>query len=288
MNNDERRLILLVTKDYQTMGILEQTFARADFRVIEAANLEQVVSAIKVQFPDIAVIDGDVEGLDREILIKHLPEILELPSLPIVFLYSGVGHIQPAKHSLDLDQYLIKPFDPIVLATLVERTLSNRQALLDSTDSMAMRDRKNLRQQVQRELHRVERHGGSTSICIFDLVLNSTDQVLRGPAPASVVFDRVAELLPDIVRASSLLSRLSRRRFMWVMPETNAKGSRQAVQRMANAIAELRTAELRSPLGIRAGVATAPEDGMDYDELVSLAEDELANNPVEFSSNSEA
>lgn len=280
MNDDDRRVVLLVTQDYQTMDVLEQTFARANYRVVEAMNLEQAVAASGQQVPDIAVIDSEVREVSREALNGRMPENMELRSMPIVHLYPSSGAAHEQGKCLDLDQYLGKPFDPIVLATLVERTLTNRQALIDSTDSMAMVKQRDLSKEVLRELHRVERNGGSMSLCIFELVEGSRDQILHGGVPAPAVFDRVAGLLPGMVRASSLLRRLGLRRFIWVMPETNIKGGRQAVGRLMEALAELPIAEIRTPLRIQAGLASAPADGMDFEELVQTAEQEMVNNPV--------
>ena len=280
MNEDNRRIVLLVTQDYQTMEVLEQTFARANYRVVEATNLEQVVAAAEGQIPDIAVIDSEVREVSREALNERMGNNADLQSLPIVHLYPSSGAAHEQGQFLDLDQYLSKPFDPIVLATLVERTLANRQALVDSTDSVAMVKKGNVRKEVLRELHRVERNGGNMSLCIFELVEGSKDQVLHGGVPAPAVFDRVAEMLPSMVRASSLLRRLSLRRFIWVMPETNIKGARSAVGRLMEALAELPIAEIRTPLRIQAGLASAPADGMEFEELVGTAEQEMVNNPV--------
>ena len=46
------------------------------------------------------------------------------------------------------------------------------------------------------------------------------------------------------------------------------------------ALAELPIAEIRTPLRIQAGLASAPADGMDFEELVQTAEQEMVNNPV--------
>jgi len=172
MNNDDRHLVLLISDDYQTMEVLEQTFVQANSRMLEATNLQQVVSAMQQEMPDIVVCDTDVKEVDRQNLQQSMPDNLELQSLPFVFLYS-TGPVQEVGRYLDLDQYLHKPFTPIALVSLVERMLANKESLAQyaQADSQtAVVNRRVLRKEIFRELKRIERHGGNMSVCILDIV----------------------------------------------------------------------------------------------------------------------
>lgn len=283
MPYDDRNVVLLIADNYNIVGLLEQTLIQADLRILEAADMEQAVVAIHQEKPDIVVCDTAVKDVDRQSLQQHMPDNLELQSLPFVFLYSD-GPVRDTHRSLDLDQYLHKPFTPVALAVLVERILARRESLVqlaqpDNQDAIA--DRKVLRKEIFRELKRVERYGGNMSICIFDIVDQSKEAEHSPPLEPSA-FGVAVESLPEMIRATDLLGRLSRKHFLWLMPETDTQGALLAIKRLIDTFTELHKITEQHPgLTIRAGLATAPDNGSSYEELVKLAEDELTQCPID-------
>ncbi len=282
INSQDKHVVLLVADHYETMDVLEQTFARAGFRVFGASNLEQAVSAIEFQVPDIVVCDTAIKDVSRESLRKNMPEDLDLQALPFIFLCStGPAH-EPGRH-LDLNQYFNKPFDPIALATLAERTLAYRKSLVESAQAdapLSVIARKVLRNDVLRELHRVQRYGGHISLCIFDILEQQTDKSFQPQPVEPIVLDRIADFLPGMIRTVDLLARLTRRRFLWIMPGTDGHGSHLAVQRLMSSFVGIPIIEARTPLVMHAGLATAPDDGLSYEELLELAQQELTQRPI--------
>ncbi len=283
IDDQDKHIALLVANDYETMEVLEQTFARAGFRVFGASSLEQVVCAMQRHLPDIVVCDTAVKELTRQSLQKEMPDDLDLEALPFIFLCS-TGPVEQTSRHLDLNQYISKPFDSIALATLAERTLAYRQSLAQSAQAdgqLSVIARKVLRKQILRELQRVQRYGGHMSICIFEILDQESDKPLQAQPVEPTTFDSIADFLPGMIRAVDLLARLSRKRFLWVMPETDGRGSQFAVQRLMAAFAVMPIVQTSSPLTMRAGLATAPDDGLSYDELLELAEQELSQRPIE-------
>ena len=265
------------------MEVLEHTFVRADFRVLMATNLEQAVSAAQTETPDLVVCDSEIKDVNRKNLQEQMPDSLDWKTLPFIFLRE-FGPGQEISGSLDLDQYFNKPFDPIGLATLSERTLAYREYLANSPDTQgrsSLTERRAMHREVLREIHRIRRYGGQMSLCLLEVMQPPTQKILNAPVAEPVVFDRVAQLIPDFVRSVDIIIRLNRKQFMWVMPATDAAGARQALRRLAKAIEAIPVVELRSSLTIRAGLATAPDDSLDYEELVEIARQELAERPVE-------
>jgi len=282
VDSQDKHVVLLVADHYETMQVLEQTFARAGFRVFGASNFEQVISAIQFQVPDIIVCDTAIKDVNRPSLQQNMPEDLDLQALPFIFLCSTGPIHEPGRH-LDLNQYFNKPFDPIALATLAERTLAYRKSLLESAQAdapLSVIARKVLRKEVLRELQRVQRYGGHMSLCIFDILEQQTDKSFRPQHVESIVLDRIADFLPSMMRTVDLLSRLTRRRFLWIMPGTDGRGSHLAVQRLMSSFVGIPIIEAHAPLLMHAGLATAPDDGLSYEELLDLAQQELTQRPI--------
>ena len=64
------------------------------------------------------------------------------------------------------------------------------------------------------------------------------------------------------------------------MPGADDQESQLAVQRLATTFAELPIAKDNSSLLMHAGLATAPDDGLSYEELLELAQQELTQRPI--------
>ena len=283
MPYDDRRVVLLIGDDLDTLELLEQTFVQADMRYLEATDIEQVVSAMQQEMPDIVVCDESVGNVNREELQQRMPDNLELKNLPFVFLYSS-GPAREKHQYLSLDQYFHKPFTPIALVSMVEQMLAQKGSLAELSQASGQRTlagTKALRQEVFRELKRIERYGGNLSICVFDIVKHGADRSV-GATIEPMILSQAIEELPGLIRDTDFLARLSRRRFLWLMPETSADAAEMAVQRFMAAFAHLPNIHIHVDLAIRAGLATAPEDGLSYEELVGLAEQELDEQPTEL------
>jgi len=282
MTSDNKYHVLLVTDDYETMELLQQTFIRANFRLLMATNFEEVVSNMQTEMPDLVVCDTDVKDVDRDKLQQHMPDNLELDTLPFIFLYSA-GFGQELSWNLNSDQYLSKPFDPIALAAFAHWVLAHRKSLdqfAGANRHPAVVNRKILRKEVERELERIQRHGGNMSLCAFDIVGQPNGGVLPVPVSVSVIFNKVAEALPEMIRTISFLARTGRRSFLWVMPETDARGAELALRRLTADFGKIAIVDILAPWTIRAGLVTAPGDGLDYDELVDSAERKLTEHPI--------
>ena len=177
------------------MDVLEQTFARAGFRIFIAGNLEQALASIQQQMPDIVVCDHAIKDVNRESFQQNMPDYLEFEALPFIFLCSSY------------------------LSTV-----------------------------------------WSCSYCI--------------------TFNKIADLLPGMIRKVDLLARITRRRFLWVLPETDAEDAVTAVQRLMIAFAKIPMLEISASLVMHGGLATAPDAGLSYEELVELAHQVLVQRPV--------
>lgn len=279
MNNSDKQAVLLVANDYETMELLEHTFARADFCVLEATDLEQVTAILQEEMPDALVCDKEVSGVNRQTLLEQLPDNLAIRSMPIIYLQTGTLGQEMSKH-LDLDQYVIKPYDPIALATLAVRTISQREFLAESAQApdsyAAVLRRKLLEKEVTRELQRVKRYGGKLSLGILEITAQRSQKAIQPRGADPILYDKIAEALFDLIRSVDMMARLSRTRFLWIMPEIDSKGAHLAVERLEKEFADLPLVVSQIvPLVIQAGTASAPEQSQDYYELVKLAEHDL-------------
>ena len=118
-------------------------------------------------------------------------------------------------------------------------------------------------------------------ICVFDIVKHGADRSV-GATIEPMILSQAIEELPGLIRDTDFLARLSRRRFLWLMPETTTDAAEMAVQRLMVSFYSLPNIHIHVELAIRAGLATAPENGLSYDELIGLAKQELNDHPIEL------
>ena len=286
MTNDNRYLVLLIADDYGTMHLLQQTFVRANFRLLPATTFEEAVSEMQVEMPDIVVCDTNVKDVNRDKLQQHMPDNLDLQALPFIYLYCSTSS-QELSWNVDLDQYMSKPFDSIALASFAHWLLAHLQYMPQVAQaegqSGVVVNRKALRKEVGRELERIERYGNNMSICILDVVDKDNPTALTRRVISSQILDKADEVLSGMIRTTDFLTRISRGRFLWAMPVTDAQGAQSALAQLTANFAKTSVADMRVSWTIHAGLATAPDDGLDYDALVESAETNLTELPIPHS-----
>lgn len=113
------RRVLVVEDDPDHAWILKALLAAIGFVVVMAADLATARAALSVSptvdavVLDVVLPDGDGLDLCREIKAQH-------PGLPVVVLTAWASsEIEAAAMSAGADAFLLKPFDPDGIATLV-------------------------------------------------------------------------------------------------------------------------------------------------------------------------
>jgi diguanylate cyclase len=111
---------------------------------------------------------------------------------------------------------------------------------------------------ISREYARIQRHGGTLSIAIFDLDFfkNINDQF--GHATGDKVLSSVAALLRKHVRGVDLICRYGGEEFVLVMPETNLEGAATVADKLRNVIgsSQFRFKDAPVPVTVSCGVAS--------------------------------
>jgi len=179
----------------------------------------------------------------------------------------------------DVDQItrLILLASAVLLAyTLVERG----RELLDHT----LRDRLTgaftrgfLERLLVHELARAERAKHSLALVALDLDHFKRINDRHGHQFGDQALREFAATLMWRLRRSEALARWGGEEFVLVLPETDVRGARIAVERIRRAVAQLRIATPDGPLGMTfsAGIAVYPADGADHTTLFAAADARL-------------
>ena len=129
--------ILLVEDDTITAMDLSETLQEAGHQITAIArNVEQAVKAVKVQPPDLALIDIHLEGSSAD-GIATAKKLVAIHSMPIMYLTanSEPETFQSAKETLPV-AYLLKPFRQDELKLQIELAYYYFQSTLPSTNTI--------------------------------------------------------------------------------------------------------------------------------------------------------
>ena len=116
---------VLVVDDERSIRMLcRVNLASAGIEVLEAADGAQALELASAQHPDLVLLDVMMPGLDGWNVAAELRARRETSDIPVVFLTARADRADRQRgHELGGVGYVVKPFDPLVLAGMVESVL---------------------------------------------------------------------------------------------------------------------------------------------------------------------
>src|SRR5262245_9069655 len=122
---DRSTTILLIEGD---PTLLEITAFRLDllgYQVITYDSAERAIEWIGGQLPSVIIVDHVLPGMDGVEFINRLSNDTRTSNIPIMFLSTNgdLEDVQKA-YNAGADEYLVIPYDPMVLEAKVERLTS--------------------------------------------------------------------------------------------------------------------------------------------------------------------
>jgi DNA-binding response OmpR family regulator len=116
---------VLVADDESSIRLLcRVNLARSGIEVLEAADGEQALELARTQHPHLVLLDVMMPGVDGWTVAAELAARSETSDIPIVFLTARAERADRERgHELGGVGYVVKPFDPLGLAELVEDVL---------------------------------------------------------------------------------------------------------------------------------------------------------------------
>jgi DNA-binding response OmpR family regulator len=116
--------VLVVDDESAIRMLCRVNLARAGIEVLEAAGGEEALDLARAQRPDLVLLDVMMPGLDGWTVAAELAARPETQEIPVVFLTARAESADRRRgHDLGGVGYVVKPFDPIVLAEVVEGVL---------------------------------------------------------------------------------------------------------------------------------------------------------------------
>lgn len=106
--------------------LVSATLTARGYEVVIAHDGEEALSKVRLERPDLAVLDIMMPGIDGREVRKRMAADPATKSIPVLFL-SAIGDLDDQLHTLEEgahgDEYLTKPFKPSELGDYVDAML---------------------------------------------------------------------------------------------------------------------------------------------------------------------
>jgi len=128
---DAEPTIVVVDDDEAIRDSCRQTLERSGYRVATATDSFSAVKAIRLQRPDLVILDLKMPGVDGTELLRRITA--EHPGLDVVVItgYSSVGSAVECMR-LGAYDYVPKPFDTETLRLVVRRAIEKRRLAVEN------------------------------------------------------------------------------------------------------------------------------------------------------------
>ena len=122
----ERKRILAVDDDPQTLRYVRDALARAGYAPLVTGDPQEVASLVRANDPHLVLLDLMLPGTDG---IELMADIHDMADMPVIFLSTyGQEEIIARAFEEGADDYVVKPFSATELVARIKAALRKREA----------------------------------------------------------------------------------------------------------------------------------------------------------------
>ena len=123
--------ILLIEQDPTLLEITAFRLELLGYDLVKAESAEQALEWLKNQLPTLVIVDQFLPGMDGLEFLNRLSNDVRTSDIPVIFLSvnSDLDDVQKS-YNAGADEYLVIPYDPVVLEAKVEHLISAQAVAL--------------------------------------------------------------------------------------------------------------------------------------------------------------
>jgi diguanylate cyclase (GGDEF)-like protein len=262
-NEQEQYRVLVVEDSRVAVALIQRTLAQHDIDTRAINDPAKLLEALESYKPDLVLMDMHMPRFNGVEATRVLRQMAAYSALPIVYL-SGESDVGMQVEALRLggDQFLMKPFNPVLLAAVVKTRIerfreTRRSTRLDGLTGLL--NHTSAKSRLQAMVRETEMQGALT-VAMIDIdhfkAINDTyghpvgDQVIRG----------LAWLLKGRLRSVDLIGRYGGEEFMIALPGVDLSRAIPVIDRIRRDFSALPHAHPEGALyaTFSAGVAAFP------------------------------
>lgn len=146
--------ILVVDDDPDITRFIELNLRDAGYHVAVAGDGEEALSKIGELNPDLVVLDVMMPKVDGFQVAEHLRQSARRGSVSIIMLTAqGLPEQRVRGLTMGVDDYIVKPFDPVILLARVRATLMRAREMRNVSPTTGLPGSMLIEQEVMRRVH---------------------------------------------------------------------------------------------------------------------------------------
>jgi PleD family two-component response regulator len=146
--------ILVVDDDPDITRFIELNLRDAGYHVAVAGDGEEALSKIGELDPDLVVLDVMMPKVDGFQVAEHLRQSARRGSISIIMLTAqGLPEQRVRGLTMGVDDYIVKPFDPVILLARVRATLMRAREMRNVSPTTGLPGSMLIEQEVMRRIH---------------------------------------------------------------------------------------------------------------------------------------
>ncbi len=292
--------ILVVDDVPVNIQLLVTYLAAEGYDVVSAKDGHDAMKAVKEHQPDLILLDVMMPKMNGFKVCEAIKSDDASKFIPVI-LVTALNELEDKIKGMDsgADDFLAKPFNKLELLVRVrsllrikhlhdelqekvvelQRTKEELRQLAITDGLTSLYNYRYFRDQLLQELKRAQRHSLKVAVVMIDIDHFKQYNDKNGHPAGDVVLKDIARLLRDNIRNIDLAARYGGEEFSLILIETDKPSAKIVSEKIRKLVEDYGFAyESSQPDGkltISSGDATFPEDGEDFDTLVSKADQRL-------------
>ncbi len=272
----EKSRVLVVEDSQVAMVMIQRTLAQHDIDTFAVHDPAELLDALETYRPDLVLTDMHMplfNGIEVTRVLRQMPDY---HLLPIVYLSaeSEVG-MQVEALRLGGDQFLTKPFNPILLAAIVQSKIERYRETQRSTHLDGLTGLLNHTATKSRLKTMVERaeNNGTLTVSMLDIDHFKSVNDAYGHPVGDQVIRGLAWLLKGRLRSSDLIGRYGGEEFLIALQDVRPEQAACVIDRIREDFATLPHTHAHGTLyaSFSAGIASYPHE-LTADSLTEAAD----------------
>ncbi len=247
---ERKRLIVCVEDDAVVQALVQERLASPSRDIVMAGSIAAARQTLSEREVSLVLLDLGLPDGDGRDLLLELREQEDTREIPVIVL--SAEHAQQPKtecFALGANDYILKPFDPVTLSTLVAAELHrsaerSRRSSLDSLTGIPNRNA--FTNAFARASQLAGRSGQPLTLGLLDVDRFKSINDLYGHAAGDDALCRLASVVSRSLRSSDLLARWGGDEFAILLPQTGLQDSQRMLEKT---LEEFRLRQFTAPNG---------------------------------------
>jgi diguanylate cyclase (GGDEF)-like protein len=255
----------------------ERELGKAGFRVKTALDAGEALEILKNTEIDLILCDIRMPEMDGFQFREQTLKQRNMPNIPFIFISAYDEPVnQITGFQLEIDDFIPKPVDPDVLIARIHAAVKRWKSFIEkiSTDKLTgLLSRQYIENQIKKELERIERSGKNISVVFIDLDDFKNINDVYGHQTGDLVLAQFARLINQELRKIDFAGRYGGEEFLLLLVDADKNLASQISLRLLALFRNLPVGAQQIHCSFSAGIASAPEDGMDCETLIKKADE---------------